>query len=123
MSDLIERLEKATAENEHVAIYDALVFAHKAGWLSDGPYDVAMRWRNEGAYLCAAMTLVPEGYRVDQIGEWEAMPLRARGPWYAILKRVGSAAGTISTDRADHFPSAALALCAAALKAQESSNV
>lgn len=68
--------------------------------------------------LDAAMTLVPEGYMVDQIGEWEALPLRAKGPWYAIV-RLRAPTTEFSKARADHRPTPALALCIASLKSRE----
>lgn len=56
---LLERLDTAIPDQERAVLHDALVFAHKEGWLPDGVYDTAMKWLNVGAYLSAANALVP----------------------------------------------------------------
>ncbi len=71
------------------------------------------------ASLDAAMTLVPEGLRL-QIGEWDdEKHLRPRGPWQAILTKPGcsSGFGDMLGFRCEHAATPALALTAAALRA------
>lgn len=117
LSDLIARLEKATADNEHIAIYDALMFAHNQGWISDGQYDLAMVWRNVGAYLCAALTLVPS-HPVPNIrpGQWwwmvEAWPSECK----ANVAYENGDSGIIEEE--GKAPTPALALVSAALRAR-----
>lgn len=77
-----------------------------------------------GAYLDAAMMLVPEGWRVEQIGEHYDRPLRAKGPWFAIIYQPqmrlndgGSGGGGDPFARCMNAPTPALALCAAIARA------
>lgn len=65
MKTLLDILSKTTATDEHVSLYDALVYAHKAGWLPDGRYDTAMRFRSAGAMESAALLLVPPHYSYE----------------------------------------------------------
>lgn len=69
--------------------------------------------------LDAALTLVPEGWRVAYLGEWDNDALRARGPWQAILIRPGQGDcfGPDLSPRCNHAATPALALCAASLRA------
>ena len=60
--NLIAQLEAAREDNQHIAIYDALKFAHKSGWITARQFDRALHQRDCGAYLDAARMLVPEGY-------------------------------------------------------------
>lgn len=71
-----------------------------------------------GAYLDAAMTLVPEWYRL-QLSDWDDETLRTHGPWQAILTPPGRRCDFSEwMPRCDHAATPALALCAAALRAR-----
>lgn len=68
--------------------------------------------------LDAAMTLVPEGYRL-QLSDWDHETLRAHGPWQAILTPHGRRCDfSRCMPLCDHAATPALALCAAALRAR-----
>ena len=69
----------------------------------------------------AALSLVPEGYQIDSMGEWAHQMLRAAGPWFVILMPRGNLPPPErdrEARRHDHAPNAAIALCIAALKAR-----
>jgi hypothetical protein len=73
----------------------------------------------------AAMTLLPEGWRIEQIGEWYDAPLRAKGPWLAIIYRPqfrisdgGTGGGGDPFARCENTATPAIALTAAALRAK-----
>lgn len=66
----------------------------------------------------AALTLVPDGWRVQVLSEWDNPTLRSRGPWQAILCEAGQGDGMNGKPRCDHAPNPAIALCIAALKAR-----
>jgi len=76
------------------------------------------------ASLDAAMTLVPEGHTI-QLSDWDHEILREKGPWQAIVLPFG-ARGSMQqftfTNRCDHAATAALALCAASLRALAAST-
>jgi hypothetical protein len=71
------------------------------------------------ASVDAAFMLIPPGWRVAIMGEWDDPALRAIGAWQVILQRPGEGdnfGGELSP-RCDHADSLELALCVAALKA------
>ena len=71
------------------------------------------------ASLDAAFMLIPPGWRVALMGEWDNAQLRAQGAWQVILQRPGEGdnfGGDLSP-RCDHAETLELALCVAALKA------
>ena len=72
------------------------------------------------ASLDAAVGLVPEGWRVSQIGEWDDESLRRHGAFLAILMPAGRGDDLCAAfaGRCDHARSLALALTAAALRAR-----
>ena len=134
MNELIAKLEAAPCGNSDmdagIASYIGLRhrtrrdgYGRSKGreWFADSIGGVEEWSRQPPAYttsLDAAMALVPQGWMIDQMGEWDAVPLRAMGPWFAIVRPRGPITGCIHT-RADHHPTAPLALCIAALKAQK----
>jgi len=85
------------------------------------------RWRHQPvslpaytASLDAAASLVPSGWRVSQVGEWDHDTLRTRGPWFAILIPAGKSDdfSWVTKARCNHAATPALALTAAALRAR-----
>jgi hypothetical protein len=72
------------------------------------------------ASLDAAVTLVPEGWRLGVLSEWDNETLRKKGPWQCIVMPAGKgdSMGIGLNTRCDHAATAALALCAAALRAR-----
>lgn len=72
--------------------------------------------------LDAALTLIPEGWRVLNLSEWDAEPLRLLGPWMCQVRprehRANIFEGFGEGPNCMHAPTAALALCRAALKAR-----
>lgn len=116
MSDLLDKLQSASEGSREL---DAMI-ANELGILGGMAYD---HWAAIEAHaphyttnLQDAVSLVPEGWLVDQVGEWESPVLRARGPWLAILKRPPDYKQVV---RCDHAPTPALAFCAAIIKAHE----
>ena len=85
--DLAERCEKATEDEQRELIREAgrIVFGR-----ASAHYARLCDLVNVGAFLDAAMTLVPEGCRVNTLGEWDAECLRKSGAWLAILAPRGS---------------------------------
>jgi len=57
---VLDRLDTAIPEQERAVLHNALVLAHKQGWLTDNTYDMAMAWLNAGAVLSAAEALIPK---------------------------------------------------------------
>ncbi len=61
-ADLLVELLAATAETQESALHAALRYAHRKEWI-DGPTGLrAGAWLGAGAYLDAALVLVPKGY-------------------------------------------------------------
>lgn len=101
---LIEKIEAAKEETQRSVIYDALVWAHKNEHITDGKYDLAIRFLNAGAYLDAAMQLVPEGW-------WWVLNSGVTAPATALL-------GTRDNPGVRSMGATpALAFCAACLRA------
>lgn len=70
--------------------------------------------------LDAAASLLPLGWRVQQVGMWSAAVLRAKGPWQCIVEREETETGPLNPcwdTRCDHAPTEAQARTAAALLA------
>ena len=108
LPSLLDRLVLATEETQHVVINDALVFAQEAEWISDDVYDHLMKMFHAGAYLEVAVGLVP--------GDRWAVLNSGVQPGYAMGK-VDTNSPCETHDA--HAPTAALALCMAALKAHQ----
>lgn len=124
MKDLIAKLEAATAETEHIVIEDALDFAYERGWIDIGQYIAAMvRWR-AGAYLCAALTLVLEGWAwhvagADEDGVGDKRPYACCvGPAFEVDRNPYEPPDADREVVEARAYTPALALCIAALKAR-----
>lgn len=104
LTDLIERVESAHEDTQHIIIYDALVFAHCEGWITDNNYDIAQQMKRSGAFHDAALKLLPPKY------DWIVGDVNGHygGTPYACVG-----------DTTQHFAAtSALALAAACLKAR-----
>ncbi len=110
---LIARLEAATEETQHVAIYDAIKYCRDHGWITYEQALKAFGFRTLGAFLDAALTLVPgeRQWRINGVGDSGMfdghVEILSGGVWLAY--------GGVA-------PTPALALCIAALKAWEQSQ-
>ena len=62
MKDLIKKLETATEDQQEELILEALQFAYDRDWIVLRTHSLATAWVRSGAYLSAAMVLVPEGW-------------------------------------------------------------
>lgn len=144
MRGLIERIEAATADQQDVLILEAWLLTNPEPPRDWKPLPtrcadvtdeqrVKMRrhsdWRREkaritlllanGGFIDAAMTLVPEVFRVN-LSEHDHPTLRERGKWTCTLfpaDKIDEANRNFDWPRCDHAQSAALALCAASLRA------
>ena len=58
---LIRELEGTSATVERGAILDALTYAHASKWIDTATFHSAQKMLHVGAFLSAALTLVPEG--------------------------------------------------------------
>lgn len=107
---LAERVEALTGPDREV---DAEIEAAR-GWPD-------VQWTGEAprytASLDAAASLVPAGWTLDTLHEWDAAHLRARGPWQGMLKRRVRHNYTVRS-QCLHAATPALALTAAALRAR-----
>lgn len=112
--ELAERLEAATGRD---AQFPSKLFieAHDAIWpdIETGPSRF-FGFLDAGAYLDAAMTLVPEGWRVRDLCEWETFIERPSAAWTVELIRKERQYHAV--DGAGRTP--ALALAAASLRAR-----
>ena len=70
MKDLIEKLEAATEAEQERLILETLQFAYDRDWMTGVKFVMVRAWMPLGAYLSAAVVLVPEGwfYRLDTSG-------------------------------------------------------
>lgn len=57
----IQRLEEAEEAEEGALILDALTYAHASRWITTQQFNRAQKQLRCGAYVSAALTLVPEG--------------------------------------------------------------
>ena len=80
-------------------------------WLENKPYT---------ASLDAALTLMPEGWRINLLSEWDNETLRAKGAWQAILMPIGKGDSIHAgmRTRCDHAATPPRALIAVCLKAR-----
>jgi hypothetical protein len=113
---LAERCEQAAWPDQKAAM---LAVVDALGLPSDQHYR-AVRMIEIGAYESAALTLVPEGWRLGILSEWDDETLRKKGPWQSIVMPAGKGdnMGIGLKTRCDHAAKPALALCAAALRAR-----
>ena len=70
MKELIAELEGATEARQELVIREALKFARDQGWITIQTYTKAEAWAHSGAYLSAAMVMVPEGWMVRKFEQW-----------------------------------------------------
>lgn len=71
--------------------------------------------------LNVSKQLIPKGWRLNVLGEWDDEQLRAKGAWQAILVQAGKADsfGSVwGNARCDHAHTAELALITAVLRAR-----
>ena len=115
---LIRDLEKASVSEERGVILDALTYAHASKWIDTATFHGAQKMLHVGAFLSAALPLVPEGYAIEQMMIWPGEPsdgmvvgtrFRAGRYWHEAGKD-GRWKATAATP--------ALALASAALKAR-----
>ena len=111
MQDLIDKLEKATADEQESVLRDALAFAWQRGWLSRDTYNRAREWVDLGAYESAALTLVPEG--------WSRLQKTAEHHENGFVVELWRSWGPDAYKRISvRHQTEAIALCIAALKAR-----
>lgn len=74
--------------------------------------------------LDAALTLVPEGWRINLLSEWDNETLRAKGAWQAILMPIGKGDSIHAgmRTRCDHAATPPRALIAACIKVRIASH-
>ena len=70
MKDLIAKLEAAQEDEQGELILKALQYAFEHDWIIATRFVLAKMWVRSGAYLSAAMVLVPKGWfcRLDTSG-------------------------------------------------------
>ncbi|KKM77689.1 hypothetical protein LCGC14_1367410 [marine sediment metagenome] len=107
MTDIIAKLEAATEAEQGNVILEAIDYARKQGWISAKAREDARLFVGVGAFLDAALILVPDGWDV------EIKQSRHRKGWRALLW-----SGGYGTGKFGDAPTPALALCIAALKAR-----
>ena len=120
---LLRELEGAAGSAERGAILNALTYAHASKWIDTAAFHRAQKMLHVGAFLSAALTLVPEGWTVMHAGQ---NPVS--GTWYWGLHKQAEAGvnngfcqqvGSRELFNSDHHTTnPALALCIAALKAR-----
>jgi len=131
--ELIAALEAADGPSRELDAQIAMLVLPGKDWLPSPPYEPGV-WANPNgsatscvrytASVDAALTLVPEGWHVSNLGEHYDWPLRKNGPWwcsiYKPLPRMNDGGSGGCGDpfaTCQHAHSAAIALCIAALKA------
>lgn len=122
LDELIARVEKATVGDR---LIDADLYRLELGvWA-----DTSIQWNMCADYTAsidAALGLVERmlpGWMVVNLCEWEADVLRARGAWLCCLKKIGTQDDfTAAKGKADHAPSAPLAIILALLQALRESS-
>lgn len=128
MTDLIKKLEALEAPCREC---DAAIFRTLAG----NPTDHCYEWNGKylidanvwpvTACVTSAMTLVPKGYRICNISQHDHQLLRERGEWMCSLYpdgHIDDCNRNFDWPRCKHAATPAIALCIAALRAQETSN-
>ena len=109
MTALLQRLEAASADEQGHLISEAASYAREQGWIDHATCLKAISWVKVGAYLDAALTLVPEGT------DWKLHRTSCNADvWFTA---------EIQDSNEDWWrarkSSPALALCIAALRARE----
>lgn len=131
LESLVKKLEQATEGSRELdaLIYVGMIPGHH--WKHGGNlaatarqmqgYDFIPRYTTS---LDAAVTLIPKGWRVLNLSEWDAEVLRLRGPWMCQLRkrehRINIFEGFDAGAESRHAMTPALALCIASLRALQS---
>jgi len=129
MAERCEKAEGADREIDEIiaaALSDAVrevqsdgrsAYYHRSGspWMC-----VAVPNPGYTASLDAAMTLVPEGWRLANLAEWIGWIMREKGAWRVALTGLTPSRSRIEVE---HAATPALALCAAALRARAAMEV
>ena len=123
MKDLLAKLETATETEQEELILEALQYAYAQDWIKLVITGKAGRWVRQGAFLSAAMVLVPEGWlfnRMDQMSSWTAKAVKSPIPtekwWTVELYEWGKDKDGLSKGRAVTAP---LTVTIASLKAHD----
>ena len=111
MTDLIERLEAGTADQEAELLWEVLAHAKEQSWIDTEANDLACEWVYTGACVCAALELVPDncGWQIESYGTASIHSLKRRPGIIGFLITGGGEAAT-----------PALAIAIAAVRAWES---
>jgi hypothetical protein len=112
MNDLLTSLESATEDDQTYVLLRAAAEAESRGWISK---EIAMSCREFiccGAFIDAAITLVPEGWH------WMIDSERIKGgkPYAWVHRRINRGRGKT---RDGYGSTPAVALCIAAIRARE----
>ena len=110
-SDIIAKLEAATEDEQHVCLYAVAKHARDKGWITQIQCLRMEDLIEVGAFLDAALTLVPEK------GLWSVCSMED-GPFAQVIRPMPSGGFEGGLTQGSAF-TPALALCIAALKAQE----
>lgn len=110
LTDLIARLETATAEEQDGALMDAIDCANARGWITGPELFKADRWRAYGAYESAALVLLPDGWSVSL----NAFPIESGKPHVSRCFLNGD--GKVARNE-EHCATPALAIAAASIRA------
>lgn len=108
---ILDQLQNASADDQGYAIKCALREAKAQGWIDEDAFKSAMHWVAVGAFVDAALTLVP-AKSLWSVADMEDGPVAE-----VLIPLLGGHFGEGGSSRG---ATPALALCIAALKAQQS---
>jgi hypothetical protein len=115
LSELIAKLEEAGAEDQTDVVRAALRFALDQGWITADAYRRAQEMCNAGAFLDAALTLLPEGMGARLLINTVAGRCSAA----SVIPTGGGDSNDLSVHIGMERRTPALALCIASLRARE----
>ena len=81
MKELLAKLEAATEADQERLIWDAVQYAYNRSWIFTPTCAKAHSWVRSGAYMSAAMVLMPEGWAIRNL--WQAVKPKD-WPWWGI---------------------------------------
>lgn len=122
MSDLIERLEKASEAEQHDLILEAAFHCWSQAWINDGGYYRTRELLAASAYIEAVLLLVPTETRKENGIWWRLSAFggahgTGKEMYQADVQRITTEPADLQTYRGFGF-TPALALCIAALRAR-----
>lgn len=120
MTDIIARLEAATEDQQRWLLVEAIKLAHVRGWIDNKTYVKAIAFVEIGAFVDAALTLVPDA--LAKKPAWWGVRRGGLTYFHASIGVIEPYEDGVPQGIWAHANTPALALCSADLKAHQADD-